>query len=500
MSTAHEPRGEAAGKRFGDLPAWGRDDLPEPLPFSTRNLFRTIGPGAILLATSIGAGEWVIGPMISVNSGTGIMWVATVAILVQLLFNMEAIRYTLYTGEPMIVGFMRLRPGSSFWASVYSLLTIAQLGLPAMSATCALVLFAAIAGPEHQTGQSDDTMVHLLTYAVILVSVVILLSGRTIERVLEYISWVMVAFIFTFLIAVNVIFVPLGHWVHALGGFFRFGYVPRDVDLLLLGTLAAMAGSGGVGNLVITNWYRDKGFGMGAKVGAIASAFSGVDDRRTFIGKVFDVTAENLARWRAWWRYVIADQVCLWAVGCFVGMYLNVNLATHITPSGMEADPYKAGVFQAQFMADTLWSGFWFLALLNGFWLLFKTNLGDTDILVRTVTDILWIASPKLRARPRLTISRLYYGLLALFTLWFIVGVNWGNALTLFKVMGNVASPVLAFAAIQILLVNTRLLPVELRPRLWRRAALVLCTLFYGTISVVSLADQIRQWLQSASP
>ena len=42
---------------LGTLPAWGHDELPAPLPFSTRNLFRTIGPGAILLATSIGAGE-----------------------------------------------------------------------------------------------------------------------------------------------------------------------------------------------------------------------------------------------------------------------------------------------------------------------------------------------------------------------------------------------------------------------------------------------------------
>ena len=470
---------------LGTLPAWGHDELPAPLPFSTRNLFRTIGPGAILLATSIGAGEWVIGPMISVNSGTGIMWIATVAILVQLVFNMEAIRYTLYTGEPMIIGFMRMKPGSGFWSTIYTVLTIAQLGLPAMSATCALVLFAAISGRE--AGEDDETMVHLWTYAIILVTVVILLSGRTIERVLEYISWVMVAFIFTFLIAVNVIFVPLSHWLQTIVGFFQFGNVPANVDLLLLGTLAAMAGSGGVGNLVITNWYRDKGFGMGAKVGAITSAFSGADDHRTFIGKVFSINAENMQRWRAWWRYVIADQVFLWAMGCFVGMYLNVNLATHLSDSAEPLDPYHSGVFQARLMAETLWSGFWFLALLNGFWLLFKTNLGDTDILVRTVTDILWIASPKLRAKRSLTISKLYYGLLALFTAWFFVGVNWGNALTLFTIMGNVAGPILAFGAIQILLVNTRLLPVEIRPKLWQRLGLVACCVFYSVISLALL-------------
>ena len=34
----------------GELPPWGVDDLPEPLPFTTRNALRVIGPGAILLA------------------------------------------------------------------------------------------------------------------------------------------------------------------------------------------------------------------------------------------------------------------------------------------------------------------------------------------------------------------------------------------------------------------------------------------------------------------
>ena len=41
-------------RHAGDLPPWRVADLPEPLPFNVKNLFRTIGPGAILLASSIG--------------------------------------------------------------------------------------------------------------------------------------------------------------------------------------------------------------------------------------------------------------------------------------------------------------------------------------------------------------------------------------------------------------------------------------------------------------
>jgi hypothetical protein len=74
------------------LPAWGVAELPEPLPYSLRNVFRTIGPGAILLAASVGGGEWLAGPAIAVQHGVGILWIATIGILLQLLFNLEAIR------------------------------------------------------------------------------------------------------------------------------------------------------------------------------------------------------------------------------------------------------------------------------------------------------------------------------------------------------------------------------------------------------------------------
>src|SRR5215208_3661891 len=101
------------------LPEWGKDDLPEPLPFSARNLLRTIGPGAILLATSIGGGEWLAGPAMGVQYGREVFWIATVSIALQLVFNLEAIRYTLYTGEPILSGIMRLKPSSRFWATSY---------------------------------------------------------------------------------------------------------------------------------------------------------------------------------------------------------------------------------------------------------------------------------------------------------------------------------------------------------------------------------------------
>lgn len=57
----------------GGLPGWKTAELPAPLEFSLKNALRTIGPGAILLAGSIGGGEWIAGPMMTVRYGSGIL-------------------------------------------------------------------------------------------------------------------------------------------------------------------------------------------------------------------------------------------------------------------------------------------------------------------------------------------------------------------------------------------------------------------------------------------
>jgi len=510
---------------MGNLPAWGTDDLPEPLPYSAKNLLKMIGPGAILLATSIGGGEWLIGPKAAVEHGMGLMWIATVGIILQVCFNLEAIRYTLYTGEPILSGIMRLKPGATFWSIFYVTLTIAQLGMPALAKTCAQVIFRALYGVVAKEGvPADEATILTITYCIIGGTVLLLMFGGTVERMLEWMSWGMITYIFVFLVFVNIFLVPLSHTAHTLagflqfgyplvgmgfevpqpvtspGGFFQFGTWPSDMSILLLASLAATAGSGGIGNLAITNWVRDKGMGMGGKVGAIPSALGSKQITLSHVGKTFPTTAENLSRWRTWWKYVVVDQVWLWGIGCFLGMFLNVNLATALVPEGKKLDAMEMGVFQAEHMAEKFWWGLLILGLLNGFWILFSTHLGNVDILVRTVTDILWVSNGSIRESKKLSVGKLYYGLLFAFTLWGCIVVRMANAIDLFKALAAIAGAVLIPASFQILRINTTMLPPELRPSLWRRWMLIACALFYGFVTTMLVWDTVQKLLVTKTP
>jgi hypothetical protein len=478
----------ALPRTAGLLPPWPVAELPAPPPFGMRNLLKVIGPGAIMAATSIGGGEWLVGPAVAVKYSSDIFLIATVAIALQVVFNLEAIRYTLYTGEPIYGGIMRLWPGPRFWAAFYSGLGFFQLGWPALAGSAAAVLLGAWMG--RMPGAADQASLVIIATALIVAVVLILSFGGTVERMLESFAWTMLAVVLVFLVAVNVAVVPLGHWWHTLVGFFRFSGLPRPIDWTLIGALAATAGSGGMGNLTVSNWVRDKGFGMGALVGAIPSAVGGHAVPLSRVGRVFVAEGANLVRWREWLRYVHADQVWVWGLFCFVGMYLNVNLATALVPAGTDMQGLAAGAYQAEHLRR-LWPALWFLTLFNGFWILFKTQLGNTDVLVRTVADAAWMASPH-GEQGRYSIRTVYYAVLVAFSLWAVLALRLATPFQLFKVLANMAGVVLAIAGVQVFLVNRRFLPRAVRPSAWREGALLLCSAFYAFFAWLALRDVVR--------
>jgi hypothetical protein len=307
---------------------------------------------------------------------------------------------------------------------------------------------------------------------------------------LEYFAWTMLAIVFLFLIVVNAAFVPFAHWWQTFTGFFTLSGFQHPIDWGLIGALAATAGSGGIGNLTVTNWVRDKGFGMGSKVGAIPSAVGGHEIQLSHVGTVFPATGQNLVRWREWMRYVHADQIWVWGLFCFLGMFLNVNLATAIIPHGTDLQGLAAGAYQAEYLRK-IWPGFWFLTLFNGFWILFKTQLGNTDILVRTITDALWMSSARARASKR-GIRAIYYGILLIFSVWGVFVIRSASPFQLFKILANMAGIVLAVAGVQIFLVNRRFLPKAVRPAVWKELGLLACSAFYAFFAYFVVRDLLR--------
>lgn len=486
----------AQGKRdAGYLPAWGTADLPAPPPFNFANALKLIGPGAIALGISIGSGEWLLGPTVTAKYGAGLLWVATLSILIQYVLNTEVIRYTLYTGEPIFTGFMRTAPGPAFWGVVYTLLFALQVGWPGWAKSAATAITAGILG-RVPTAQ-DQGMVMFWAYATFILCIVLLAFGRKVQKTMEILQWFFVAWILVYLVGIDLFATSLAAWGKVWGGFAFLGGAlgsrmwPDRGDWILLASFAAYAGMGGLVNGTLSNWVRDKGWGMGATVGYIPAMIGGVKVNLSRTGNTFRLTPENLNRFNEWWKYVVADQWWVWAVGCFLGMALPAILTVTYVPPNAKLNEWGIAAVIAEGIKNRFGQVFWLLTLLNGFWILFSTQIGQLEAFVRTTTDILWTGSSKVREWTGGDVRKVYYSLLVFICLLGMVLINFSTPFYLIVIGAFISGVNFVVLTIHTMVVQKKFLPAELQPSPLRRAVLYFMVLFFGFFSTLGILNKV---------
>ena len=470
-------------------PPYEVGDFPEPpRDLTPRKLFAILGPAVIALGGTIGGGEWLVGPSLFVKWGLALLWITTVSSLLQVFLNLEMCRYTLYTGEPITVGFMRLKPGKAFWGWLFTVVGFLERAMPGWAMGTATALAAAQLG--RIPGGPDKGTVIIWTYVIFASCVVLVSMGRTIERTLEWANWLMMFVVLAGLLILDIFIVPGKVWLEGLVGFVSFGSVPRGVDLLLLGALVGYSAYGGFGNNAITNWYRDKGYGMGGKVGYIPAAIGGKVVHVSSVGKIPSLTDKNISSWKGWWKLLNIDQWGVFWFGAMIGMFLPGILYVGVLPRGMDLPSWGIAASSASGLILKLGNFGWFLALFFGFWILYSTAISNVDLVVRQCTDMLWFASPGVRKFARLDIRKIYYILLAVFMAWGCSFVNITLPIIIFAISANIANFTMALSSILTIRVNRKVLPKEFRPPVWREVVLVLSLIFFGFFFCVFLLNR----------
>jgi hypothetical protein len=474
------------------LDPWVRAELPAPPKPRGLGWLPVVGPGVIVLGASIGSGEFLLGPATFVRHGLSLLWVTLIAVFLQTMFNTELMRYTLATGEPVFTGFMRTRPSSTFWAWVYAIFYFLQTGWPAWAGTAAGAMFFLYA--RRLAGTGDGNAVYFIAVGAFLLCVAILLAGRRIERTLELLNWIMVICILGGFLMLALLLAPAGTWVAAAAGFGGFdlagggfNFLPSDADFFLLGALVAYSGCGGVVNITLSNWARDKGYGMGQRAGYIPAAVGGQKVNLAHTGFIFTPDAESMRRWEGWWRIIRADQWGVFFAGALMGITIPAVLYVSLLTRGTDIQGLGISAALADAVGARAGPVLAGAVAFLGAWLLFKTQLDNLEAMVRSTTDILWTGSRRIRAWRGGDVRAVYYGVLAVVVVWGILAMRLAQPIFLLKVGANVAAVVLVIAPLHLLYVNTKLLPPALRPPAWRRAALVFTALFYGFFATLSL-------------
>ena len=467
------------------LDPWTRAELPAPPSPRGLEWLKVVGPGVIVLGVSIGSGEFLLGPAAFVRHGLSLMWVVGLAVAFQTIFNTELMRYTLATGEPVFTGFMRTRPSSKLWAWVYVVLYFLQVGWPAWAGVAAGAIFFLFT--RRLAVAADASTIYYIGVGTFLLCVAILSFGRRIERTLELLNWILVVAILGSFFVLAAVYVPGDTWlagVLGLGGFDltrgTFDYFPTGTDLFLLGALVAYSGAGGVTNIVLSNWARDRGYGMGERAGYIPAAVGGHKVALAHTGFIFAGDAEGMRRWRGWWRVISADQWGVFFAGAILGMILPAMIYVTFLPRGTNIQGLGISAALAQSISGNGGALLGGVIAFLGAWILFKTQLDQLEGMVRAITDMLWTGSSRLRNWRGGDVRTVYYCVLAVIVLWGVVALRLAQPFLLLQIGANMAGLVLVIGSVHLLYINTRLLPEHVRPPLWRRAALVAMALFYG--------------------
>jgi hypothetical protein len=639
--------------RAGCLPAWEKGELPAPPSGGWKTWAALVGPGVLLAGASIGTGEWLFGPAVTAQYGATLLWLGTISILCQVFCNLEMMRYTLYCGEPVMVGFFRTRPGPYFWVFVYAFLDLAAVW-PYNASNAAVPLAAVILGhlPGSETilifglEMTERHLVKLLGFMIFFAAFVPLVFGGTVYRMLERIMLVKLVIVLVYLITVTALMVTPRSAGEVVKGFVGFGNLPLraetvivngdftyskrlgsgvytvkgtmsdnglpeflgfiehvpgkplrsfgrmeqvpwalrnyrddmlmevrqlcqngrflvedfdvkqveptyaiagdvtpggdwipasfaltpqdgerqeyaelddvpdpraerfrelldnrglvhvnavaymrehegrlpDLDWTMVAGFIAIAGAGGMTNTLFSNYARDKGWGMGAKVGAIPSAVGGRNITLSHVGSVFALDDASRPKWRGWYRHIVRDQLVVWMICAFVGMalpcMLSLEFIRNVPVSGDRVAAASAQGMADRFPAQAEW--LWLMTLGCGFLILAPGQIMAGDVLARRWTDIIWNTSRRARRMQGNQVKYIYYSILALYGVFgFTTLLVAEDPLFVAKFGTFFQSVGLGWTALHTLYANRTLLPKALRPNWFMQAGLLASGVFF---------------------
>jgi Mn2+/Fe2+ NRAMP family transporter len=519
------------------MPRWDAGELPPAPHLTLRSWALLIGPGLVAAGAAIGGGEWLAGPLTTARYGGSILWLATVSILVQVVYNLEICRYTLYCGEPIFTGKFRVLPGPLVWLVVYVFLDFGSV-FPYLVASAATPLGAVVLGeiPDihkiyHVLGfdMTGQVFLRSLTYVVFLLCLMPLVVGGKVYNSLKAVMTFKIAVVFGFLLLVAAFYSTADTWLDIASGFFKFGTVPVhnpgnagpttqnvllawwhghslafDTSMIgVLGALAAISGNGGLTNTALSGYARDQGWGMGKHVGAIPSMVGGRQLTLCHEGCVFPVNHESTGRFRNWYRFLLRDQLIVWMPACFVGVALPSMLSVQFLPRGTQAKDWVAAGMTADGLRDAVGPAFgnffWVMTLFCGFLVLAPAAVTTFDGALRRWVDLCWTGVPFVRRWEPHRIRGLYFAAVCGYAVIGIIALSFAKPEQLLVWATTIYNMALGFSCWHILAVNVLLLPRELRPNWFLRISLVFGGVFFTILAVISSLSAVGYFSKLAN-
>lgn len=469
------------------LPPLEVEDLPTPEQvFNVKRIgleelvLLVLGPGVIALGLSIGSAEWLIAPFAVAQFGfQGVFWIGLASIVLQVFYNVELARYTLATGEPPVVGFGRTPPGFWIWVPLALFILFFAFLLGGWTVEAGASLLNLVTG--ELPSQANLETARLIGIGLLISMFFLLTLGRKVERTMEFIQFAFLPYILLGLLMVTLVIVPMDYLWSALKAFFIPAPPPQGVDFTLLGALAGFAALASGLNFMFIGYYRDKGYGMGARSGFLSGLFGGQAGTLMPAGKTFPEDERNTAIWKRWFRFLLMDQWGIYFTGALLGMALPSILYGYLRSSSGASPANDISIMGA--LAQLLGQRYGQLltgwALVLGFVILYSTQIAVLELLARNLTDVLYSLSRAFRSSVAGDVRRFYYPALLVLVLVIGVIIHLGQPLQMNVFSANLANLAGMIFPLVMIYLNRRL-PRPARSSGWSILVLAANALFFG--------------------
>jgi len=464
----------------------------QTMPAKPMSNWKLVGPGAILVGLSIGAGEIIIWPRITAQYGAVMTWAAMVGVFLQMWINLEVGRWTIATGETVYTGYARAWRGFSI---VFIILTIMGWIAPGWGIASGLALKALLFGPDwHRTAEGmptdffgSNTFWIMITFAG--VSLVLFgpkLVYKSVERTIE----ALVIIVVIGLIAVACAVGTRDTWAELGSGAINFPYRHPDMSVKTFFIALVFAGAGGTANLFYTFYLRDKHIGMGAHVPEMQNALRGTRQKVAATGFTYEETPENLDNFKKWFSFIRYDQITFfWLLNSFTILLFIFGALASLHPKGIIPEGGTLVWDEAQILGEIWGKPGRIIFLIVGLATLFSTQLALVDGVSRSIADILYA---NFRFAQKRDISWWY---LIIAGSWMIIGCLITFIMEQFGVqdlgflfnaayMGGFAMAVYVPLT---LFINLRYLPKSARPGWICTPMMIIASLVYVGFAVASL-------------
>ncbi|MHB9019454.1 MAG: Nramp family divalent metal transporter [Minisyncoccota bacterium] len=456
-----------------NYPELEKRDLPEAPSWK-----KALGVGVVVMGLAIGTGELIMWPHLIVKYGLNLLWLALIGISAQYFINQEVARNALATGE----GFFTASSRVFKWFAIFWLILAPLLYIwPGWASSIGTIL-------KELFGFGNYLIWAWLTLGLALV---LTFSGKVAYEVLERTLKITVPTFFVMLLIISFGNISLPVLKQAFSGLMSFGSIPKGIDMNVLLSAVVFSGAGGMLNLCVSLWYRDKQMGMAKYVGRIKNPITGEYEAVEPLGYTFEINEPNLKKWKSWMNYVRIDQgVIFWLLGFITLFLLSVNAFAVLVPLGIVPEGLQVAVTQANIFGER-WGVFGFkLFLVMAFLMLFSVMWTVIDALARIISDILHTNSRTGPFKQYLTwikdfsLSHFYYFTISSIILIGAVLIPLEQPLTLLVISAVFGGLTMAIYTPFLIYLNNFRLPKELRPGIITNIAMVLISIFFMYFAV----------------